>query len=110
MSKRDQYVQDRDNQDQYPIDLSINCPKRHSEAIIEDIPTTVCLVEELLAQALTTFFDVVLIDDVSVRFTPGREVPITIGLHAQGIELLRNIKNLDSVIEDKLICALTEIF
>lgn len=105
MSKKDQ-----SSQNQYPIDLSINCPKRRCEAIIDDITTTVCLVEEILAQTLTTLFDTVLIDDVSVQFAPGYNAPITIGLRAQGIELLRNIKNLDSVIEDKLLCALTEVF
>lgn len=97
-------------QDQYIIDMLINCPKGHCEVMPNDVSSTECLVEELSAQVLTTFFDTVLIDDVSVKFTARDEAPIAITLRAQGIEPLYTGKNLDITIEEKLTCALAEIF
>lgn len=97
-------------QNQYDIDLSITCPRRHSELILDDITSTECLIEELSALALNTLFDTVWIKNVEVTGTPEREAPFTIVLRAQGIDPLRRARNLDMLIEDKLTCALSELF
>jgi hypothetical protein len=97
-------------QDQYDIDLSITCPRRHSELVLDDIATTECVIEELSALALNTLFDTVWIKNVDVTVAPEREAPFTIVLRAQGIEPLSKAKNLDMLIEDKLTCALSELF
>lgn len=97
-------------QDQYDIDLSITCPRRHSELVLDDVTTTECVIEELSALALTTLFDTVLINNVAVTVAPERGAPFTIVVRAQGIDPLSNAKNLAVLIEDKLTCALTELF
>lgn len=104
------YEQNRFIQDSYTIDLAINCPKRRCEVMLDNMTTAECLVEDLCSQALTSLFDTVLIDDVSIKFNEDREVPISIALRAQGIEPLRTTQNLDIIIEEKLTCALAEIF
>ena len=78
--------QDQCSQDHYRIDLSIRCPKRRCEVLLDDLTTAESLVEELFAQVLTTFFETVFIDDVTLKLSPEREIPITITLRAQGFE------------------------
>ena len=97
-------------QNQYDIDLSLTCPKRHSELMLNDISATECLIEELSALALTSLFDTVWIKNVDVTVAPGREAPVTIALLAQGITPLRQASNMDVLIEDKLTCVLAELF
>ena len=97
-------------QDHYDIDLSITCPRRHSELVLDDIPTTECVIEELSSLALNTLFDTVWIKTVDVTITPEREAPFTIVLRAQGIDPLNKASNMDVLIEDKLTCALAELF
>jgi hypothetical protein len=104
------YKQNQTIQDTYTIDLAINCPKRRCEVMLDDVTTAECLVEDLCSQTLISLFDTVLMDEVSITFNESREAPISIVLRAQGIEPLRSTQNLDIIIEEKLTCALTEIF
>ncbi len=97
-------------QQQYDIDLSFTCPRQHSELILDDITSTECLIEELSALALNTLFDTVWIKNVEVTGAPEREAPFTIVLRAQGIDPLLQTRHLDMLVEDKLTCALSELF
>lgn len=97
-------------QHQYNIDFSITCPKRHSELMLNDLTTSECLIEELSAFALTTLFEQVWIKNVEVSVAPGRETPVKIALLAQGITPLLADNDMDMLIEDKLTCALAELF
>jgi hypothetical protein len=105
MREQDQYPQN-----QYDIDLSITCPRRHSELVLDDTTAAECLIEELSGLALNTLFDTVWIKNVDVTVAPEREAQFTIVLRAQGIEPLHQASNLEMLIEDKLTCALAELF
>ncbi|HVU69525.1 MAG TPA: hypothetical protein VHD63_20490 [Ktedonobacteraceae bacterium] len=98
------------SQHHYAIDLSIICPNGHSEIILDNRITAECQLEDILAQRLTTFFDTVQVDEVSIQRGTGPNAPITITLRAQGFEPLIRTPHLDLVIEEKLTCALSEFF
>ncbi|HEX7736262.1 MAG TPA: hypothetical protein VF458_15525 [Ktedonobacteraceae bacterium] len=97
-------------QHQHNIEFSITCPKRHSELMLNDIPASECLIEELSGLALITLFDSVWIKNVEITVTPGPEAPVTIALLAQGTTPLVQASNMDLLIEDKLTCTLAELF
>lgn len=96
--------------DRYAIDLLVRCSKRYCEVLPEDVTMAECVVEELSYRVLATFFDVVFIDNVTVTFPPDRDAPITISLQAQGFDPLLVLEHLDCTIEEKLSCALVELF
>ena len=102
--------QEQSLQQYYDIDMSLTCPRRHSELDLEDTTVAECLIEELSGLALNTLFDTVWIKNVEITRKAEHETPFTIVLRAQGIDPLRPANNLDMLIEDKLTCALAELF
>lgn len=104
------YKQDQELQNRYTIDLSITCPHGRSEIILDDLTRAECELENLFAQGLLPFFDMVQIDDVTITRGTGYKAPITITLRAQGFDPLLPTQHLDLAIEEKLTCALSELF
>lgn len=104
------YKQDRQVRNRYTIDLSITCPNGHSEIMLDNLTQAECQLEDLFAQGLLLFFDAVQIDDVSIARDSERGWPVTITLRAQGFGPLLPTHNLDLLIEEKLTCALSELF
>ena len=98
------------NRDQYSIDLLVRCPRRYCEVLSDDVIMAECVVEDLFAQVLATLFEVVCINDVSVAFPANHAEPITISLRAQGFEPAPALEHPDCTIEEKLTCALAELF
>lgn len=99
----------------HDIAMLIQCPERRCEIQPGERALTECLIEELISCVLSTLFQVVLIEDVSLVLpaTPvHQETQITLSLHALGYEPLSTIApNLfDYVVEDRLSCALIELF
>lgn len=97
------------------IDVLFQSPDRFCEVWSGDIPTGECAVEEMASLALLTIFDTVLIEDVSVTFPPAHarpDSPIAIAIRAQGCDPLPmvDLAHLDCAIEDRLACAMVELF
>jgi hypothetical protein len=95
----------------HSIDFRIRCSDRCCEVLPDDTTLAECVVEELFYRVLSTFFDVVIIDEVSITFPP-QDSTITLLLRAQGYDPfpLPALANLDCMIEDRLSCALVELF
>lgn len=98
------------NRDQCSIDLLVHCARRYCEVLTDDVIMAECVVEDLFARVLATLFEVVCIEDVSVAFPAHHAEPITISLRAQGLEPSPALEHLDCTIEEKLTCALAELF
>lgn len=97
-------------QSQYDIDLLFNCYQGYCELVPEDVNMAEFIVEEVSAQALVGLFDTVCMGDVRIMFPAESEAPIVIGVRAQGIEPLSNASDMDLLVEDRLTCALLELF
>lgn len=99
----------------HEIDFCVRCPDRCCEMLPDNPVLAECIVEDLLCRELSTLFEVVLVDDVSISFPSARssrDEPITLTLRAQGCDPfpLPALTNLDCVIEGRLSCALVELF
>ncbi len=99
----------------HDIAMTVQCPDRWCEILPNDLTIAEYLVEELVAHVLSTLFQVVLIEDISLISLP---VPvhqgalITLSLHALGGDPLPPVVRdlFDCTIEERLSCALVEIF
>lgn len=97
----------------HDIAMLIQCPDSGCEVLAEDLVMAECMVEELVSQVLSTLFQVVLIEHVSLTFSPGsanQQALITLSLHALGCESLPTMALLAYTIEERLSCALVELF
>lgn len=99
----------------HDIAMLIQCPERWCEIQPGERVLAECLIEELISSVLSTLFQIVLIEDVSLSLsaTPmHQETPVTLSLHALGYEPISTVApNLfDYVIEERLSCALIELF
>lgn len=99
----------------HDIDFRVRCADRCCEVLPDEPILAECIVEELLCRVLSTLFEVVLVDDVSLTFPPAsahQDSTIMLALHAQGCNPfpLPTLANLDCMIEDRLSCALVELF
>lgn len=99
----------------HTISMLIQYPERWCEVLPDNLATTECLVEELVSLVLSTLFQVVLIEEVTLLFPPSHTQQnelIKLSLHAQGGDPLPLISHnhLASIIEERLSCALVELF
>jgi hypothetical protein len=97
------------------IDIILRCTDRFCEVTADNITEAECAVEEMTSLALLEIFEHVLVEDVTVRFSPSsvwQEAEIMLAIHAQGIQPLPSIDvaTLDCTIEDRLLCVLIELF
>ena len=101
----------------HDIAMLIRCPARRCEIHPGDLALAECLVEELVSNVLSMLFQVVVIENVSLilpstRPHPDPDAPIKLSLHAQGYDPLPGAPErlLDYIIEERLSCALIELF
>lgn len=99
----------------HDIAMLIQCPEHWCEIQPGDLAMAECLIEELIACVLSTLFQVVQIEDVSLILpsTPMyKEALVTLSLHALGYDPLSPVaRNLfDYIIEERLSGALIELF
>jgi hypothetical protein len=99
----------------HDIAIRIRCSSRYCEVLSDDVPMAECAVEELLSRVLLTFFEVVLVRDVSLMFWPAsddQEASIAISLQAEGYDPLPDLglDYLDCAIVEQVSHALTELF
>jgi hypothetical protein len=108
-------IQEKKQEAVSEIEVLFRCENRFCEVSSENVSMAESAVEELAAQALSTIFETVLVGMVSVTFPPAHasaDSPIVISLRAQGINPLPSVDltPLDCAIEDRLACALVELF
>ena len=99
----------------YQIDARFHCPNRFCEVCSDDVASTELIVEEFISLALLSLFESVSIENVSVSFaldSAHENEQILIAVQAQGYDPLpsTNVAHLDGMIEDRLSCALLELF
>jgi hypothetical protein len=99
----------------HDIDLLVQCFNRYREVLSDDVTTAECMIEELFAGVLSTFFEFVVIERVALTFWPtsfSSASAITLFLRAQGEQLLLPIavEHLDCAVEERLLCTLGELF
>jgi hypothetical protein len=99
----------------HDIAMLIQYPDHWCEVISDDLAAAECLVEELVSHVLSTLFQVVLIEDVSLLFPhphAHQDALTTLSLHALGCDPLPLVahKRLDYIIEERLSRALVELF
>lgn len=99
----------------YQIDARFYCPNRFCEVQSDDSASTEAIVEELVSLALLALFENILVEEVSVVFpsaSASQDEQILISLQAQGEGPLPDVELacLDGMIEDRLACALLELF
>ncbi len=99
----------------HDIAMLIQCPEHWCEIQPGERALAECLVEELIACVLSTLFQVVLIEDVSLilpAYSVHQETLVTLSLHALGYDPLTTVaRNLfDYIIEERLSSALIELF
>ncbi|HEU5378124.1 MAG TPA: hypothetical protein VFV38_22095 [Ktedonobacteraceae bacterium] len=97
------------------IAMLIRCPDRCCELLSDDLVTAECVVENLISQVLSTFFQVVLIEDISLivpAISSEHEALLTLSLHALGCDPLPPVDHnrLNYALEERLSCALVELF
>lgn len=98
----------------HAIALIVQCSDRWCEILPSDLVMASYVVEELVAQVLATLFQVVLIEDVSLRALPPRphqDALLTLSVHALGCDPQPHAKHdlFAGAIEARLSHALTEI-
>jgi hypothetical protein len=99
----------------HDIAIRVRCSNRYCEVLPDDVPMAECAVEELLSRVLLTFFEVVLVRDVSLMFwsaSNDQESSIAISLQAEGYDPLPDLglDYLDCAIVEQVSHALAELF
>lgn len=97
------------------IDIIFRCGNRFCEIPSNDVSTAESVVEEMSALTLITIFEHVKMQEVSVSFPSASaraDDEIVLSIRAQGFNPLPSLDlaHLDCAIEDRLSCALVELF
>ncbi len=93
------------------IDILLHCANRFCEVPSESVSVAECVVEELTSLTLITLFESIVVHEVALAFSDA-EQQVTISIHAQGHDPLPGVDlaHLDCVLEDRISCALVELF
>jgi hypothetical protein len=102
----------------FQVHIDAECADTHMEALPSEVETTEFMVEELVGQLLLEHFDEVVVDEVTIHFSPRslegqHHCTIHLCAHCLGKSSLATSGELEQValvVEEKMSSALVELF
>lgn len=101
----------------YSIQIDMQCVEKFFEILPNDVEYAELLVENVVSHILLDFFTEVIMDEVSINFSPDsskEQQPGFIRIHARcssrtSPSLAKDVENMELALEDSVSCALVEL-